>query len=192
MLKILVGLALLAVLEVYVLLKVAAVLGVWWTLLLLILPGFFGGRLVLRQLRTAFPAALAEMAVGRPPDRMADAVLIAVAGVLLIIPGVVGDVAALLLLIPFLRVLVRPLVLRGLKSRGPQGWMFSAGNGGFRMASFRTGPMGHPPGAQQQEPEARAVEIEGEGSGRWPGQRRDPFERRAPRNNPEGPADPQP
>lgn len=100
---ILLGLAF-PLLELAVLIKVGQSLGVWLTILLLIATGVVGGLIVQRQGLQAARRAAQSMAEGRPPiEPVVDSFMLMVAGVLLLIPGLLTDLIALPLLVPPLR-----------------------------------------------------------------------------------------
>ncbi|TWP53673.1 FxsA family protein [Lentzea tibetensis] len=93
--------------EIAVLIAVGQAIGVLWTLLLLILGTVVGVQLMRREgsrTMVAFTEALRTRRV--PHQEMADGVLIAAAGVLIMVPGFVSDVAALFLLFPPTRRLI--------------------------------------------------------------------------------------
>jgi UPF0716 protein FxsA len=103
-------------LEIFVTLQVAAWLGAGRTLALLLL-GALAGIAILRREQLAILARLRYGAQLREPvlPGLLDGAVRAAAGILLIVPGFVSDVAALALLIPGLR---RRLVRRFSAGRG--------------------------------------------------------------------------
>lgn len=90
--------------ELYLLLALSRVMGVFPTVLLVLLTGVIGASLAraegLRVLR-GFQQAVAAGRV--PEDGVVSAVLVLVGGVLLVTPGVLTDACGLLLLIPATR-----------------------------------------------------------------------------------------
>lgn len=109
---ILLGLAF-PLLELAVLIKVGQTLGVWMTILLLIATGVAGGLIVQSQGLQAARRAAQSMAEGRPPiEPVIDSFMLMLAGVLLLIPGLLTDLIALPLLIPPVR---RWIALRALR-----------------------------------------------------------------------------
>lgn len=93
--------------EVVFLVMVTNALG-WWTVALLIFSTLLGCWLLQREGRRAWGALLESLGRGSlPPGRTADAVLVMVGGLLLIMPGFISDIVGLLLLIPQSRHLVR-------------------------------------------------------------------------------------
>jgi UPF0716 protein FxsA len=94
--------------EVYVIIQVGQAIGAWWTIGLLILDGILGTWLVGREGRRAFHALRQALTSGRMPAReLADAALILIGGTLMLTPGFVTDVFALLLILPFTRPVAR-------------------------------------------------------------------------------------
>lgn len=93
--------------EVVFLVMVTNALG-WWTVALLIFSTLLGCWLLQREGRRTWGALLESLGRGSlPPGRTADAVLVMVGGLLLIMPGFISDIVGLLLLIPQSRHLVR-------------------------------------------------------------------------------------
>lgn len=95
---------LIPVIELYLLIKVGTVIGGFNTILLVLLTGFIGawlarleGMNTMLKLRTNLQQGL------MPAEELLDAVIIFVAGVLLITPGLVTDCFGLLLLWPVTR-----------------------------------------------------------------------------------------
>ncbi|NEM06950.1 FxsA family protein [Geodermatophilus normandii] len=107
-----------ALAEVVVFVLVAAWIGVGWTLLAALATTVLGWTLMARQGTRAL-ADLRERALAhRPPGSAgADAGLVAVGGVLMVLPGFLGDVVGLLCLLPPTRPLVRAAVGRGLAAK---------------------------------------------------------------------------
>lgn len=103
-----IGLLLLALafplLELAVLIKVGQTIGLWWTLMLLVAMGIGGGLVVQQQGLTAARRAMEEINHGRPPiEPVVDSFMLMLAGVLLVIPGLLTDMAGLALLVPPVR-----------------------------------------------------------------------------------------
>ena len=114
------GLLALAELAVYVL--VASWIGVGATILATLATSALGAALLARQGTRAL-ADLRERARTRQPAARAvgDAGLTAAGGLLLLLPGFVGDLLGLLCLLPGSRSLVRWFVARAVYSRLPEG-----------------------------------------------------------------------
>lgn len=102
-----------AIVELTVLVMVGTAIGVLATIGLLILASLVGAALLRHEgLRTlvAFREALSNR---RPPHReLIDGMLIATAGVFILLPGFVSDILGLLLLMPPTRALIRRRMLR--------------------------------------------------------------------------------
>ena len=122
--------------EIYVLIQVGQVIGVWWTILLLIADSLFGGWLVRREGGRAWRALTDALGSGRMPAReLADGALILIGGTLMLTPGFVTDAFGVLLILPFTRPVFRRLltgaVSRRLVVAGPtpySGMGFGNGN----------------------------------------------------------------
>lgn len=101
------------VLDIAVLIAVAQAVGVLPTVALLLIGAVLGVVLIRREGRRTLAAFGDAVLTGRMPHReMADGVLIAAAGVLVILPGLVSDVLALALLFPPIRAVVRDRMVR--------------------------------------------------------------------------------
>lgn len=110
---------LLGILDLYLLYQIGCALGVWAVLGILILPAYFGLRAVMRQGMRCLSRIGEEMASGRNPSRkVAEAPVILVSGILLLMPGPLSTLLGLLLMIPGVRRLVAGRFLLGLKKAG--------------------------------------------------------------------------
>jgi UPF0716 protein FxsA len=109
------------VIEIVALVALGSAIGLGWTLLVLLAGSVLGLWLARREgVRAA--QALAEALNNRrvPTAELTDGVLVAAAGVLLFVPGLVTDVAGLLLLVPPVRALVRRRLVRAAEERAPE------------------------------------------------------------------------
>ncbi|MCK5695344.1 MAG: FxsA family protein [Desulfobacula sp.] len=104
LLKLFLYFTLIPVIELYLLIKIGTILGGFNTILLVILTGFLGAWLArlesmntMMRLRTNLNQGL------MPAEELIDAVIIFIAGVVLITPGLITDVFGLLLLWPLTR-----------------------------------------------------------------------------------------
>ena len=110
-------------LELYILIKIGGYFGAFQTIALVVFTALLGVVLVrLEGLRTLqkIRQSLSQGIV--PAEEMVDGVLIFVGGILLIIPGVLTDLFALVLLIPYTRTIFK----RWLRRRFDR--MIAAGN----------------------------------------------------------------
>lgn len=90
--------------ELWLLLKVGALIGVWPTLSLIVLTGFAGAWFARREGRRALGTMRAELQLGKMPgDAIIDGLCMLVAGALLVTPGVLTDLFGFMLLIPVAR-----------------------------------------------------------------------------------------
>jgi UPF0716 protein FxsA len=99
--------------ELYVIIQVGEAIGVWPTLLLLLLDALLGSLLLRHQGRGAwrrFNEALAQRRF--PGKEVADGLLIVIGGTLLLAPGFITDIVGLLLLIPPTRAIARAILKR--------------------------------------------------------------------------------
>ena len=105
---------LLPLVELTLLLRIGEWLGLGATIGLVVLTGVVGAWLARREGLRTWAAVQSELSAGRLPGRqLVHALLVLVAGVVLVTPGVLTDIAGLLLLIPP----VRELVVRRTRKR---------------------------------------------------------------------------
>jgi UPF0716 protein FxsA len=105
--------------ELAVIVQVAGTVGVLNTIGLLIAVSFVGAWLAKRE--GLITLRRIQLALGRgelPSREVADGALIMMAGALMIAPGFISDIVALLLLFPATRAVFRPLLVRWLARRG--------------------------------------------------------------------------
>jgi UPF0716 protein FxsA len=96
------------IVELYILIKIGNVFGALNTVLLLIATALLGAFLVRFEGIRTFSRMTSNLSQGVvPAEELVDGLLIFVAGVLLITPGIFTDVLALFLLIPFSRALIK-------------------------------------------------------------------------------------
>jgi UPF0716 protein FxsA len=115
-----VAIGLLALIEIVGFILVASWIGVGWTILLTLATSVLGWALLARQGVRAL-AELRDRARSRRPAgrELGDAGLIAVGGLLMVLPGFVGDLIGLLCLLPVTRPLLRAGLARLASSRLP-------------------------------------------------------------------------
>ena len=116
--------------ELWVLIEVASRIGVLETVALLVLMPILGIWMVKHAGLTVFRRVQATLDAGGVPHReVIDGFLLLIAGVLLIVPGFIGDAVGLVLLIPPVRVGVRSMLLRSFKRRTSFAFRFVDGVG---------------------------------------------------------------
>jgi UPF0716 protein FxsA len=110
------------ILELWVFVQAADSFGFWTSLLVLVGLSLFGVWLALREGRRVWRRFNEALNEGRSPSKeLVDGMLLLLAGVLLILPGFVSDAVGLALLVPPVRALVRPVLVRRSVRRG-RGW----------------------------------------------------------------------
>jgi UPF0716 protein FxsA len=99
--------------ELYLILKVGDLIGIGWTVLLLVADSLLGSWLLRSQGRAVWRRFNAILAQGRVPHReVIDGVLVIFGGAFLITPGFLTDIVGLFLLLPPTRAIARRIVAR--------------------------------------------------------------------------------
>ena len=156
------------ILELYVIIQVGQLIGLWPTLALLLADAILGSMLLKHQGRSAWRRFNEALAARRFPGKeVADGVLVVIGGTLLLSPGFITDVFGLFLLIPPTRAIARRLLKRFTVGRFT---VVGVPGGG-------PGPFGPPPGGAGPRPsrdydfEGTAEEVPPQGNGepRLPG-----------------------
>lgn len=147
------------IVELYVIIQTGQAIGGWNTIGLLILIGIVGSWVIKREGLKVWNRFVQQTQAGQVPSReIADGVCILLAGALLLAPGFIGDVAALLLVFPPTRAVFRAWLLRrkrfGRFGRGPV------------ITATYGGPMGDTTGGRRVSSDgvtdATATDISGE------------------------------
>lgn len=110
------------IVEMYLLIRVGGYLGAWPTVALVVLAAVAGVALVRTQGLATLTRGMRRLEGGQlPAQEMVEGLVLAVAGVLLLIPGLLTDVLALLLLVPPLRHRLARRMLARATAAGPGG-----------------------------------------------------------------------
>jgi UPF0716 protein FxsA len=144
--------------ELVVFVALAAWIGIGWTVLLMLATSALGCVLLARQGLRAL-TELRDRARSRQPAgrELGDAGLVAVGGLLMVLPGFLGDLLGLLCLLPLTRGLVRGLIARFLVGRLPM-----ALRPPVRTRSVRVEQVGGSPWGGSGSTRATPLVIEGE------------------------------
>ena len=134
-----------SIIELFVMVQVAGAIGVLPTVLAVVAMSVAGLWLMKVEGLGALRRAADQLDRGEPPtDEVVNGALIVVGGLLMFIPGFVTGAVGLLLLLPPVRALVRPVVVARARRRldaGRSGFtVFRAGFGGY-SSGVRTGRM---------------------------------------------------
>ena len=128
--------------ELFLLLELAQLTSWWVSAAMIVLPGLAGAWLLKREGTKAFRAVVEAMSLQREPTTVIlDGLLILVASVLLITPGVLTDLTGLALLIPAVRGVAREAIRRRVRTAIDQ----RLSEGRIQMATFdgyNGGPFG--------------------------------------------------
>lgn len=148
--------------ELYVIIQVAQVIGGWETIALLVIESMVGAWLLKRQGLSVLAKVRDAVDHGRVPGKeLVDGMLIVVAGALMLAPGFIGDLIGYLLLIPPTRALVRAPLMKRFAAGGSAGQFFATAGGGVGarfVGSFRADTFdvtGHEASARSDDPAGR-------------------------------------
>lgn len=115
---VLVGLLVLALVELAVIIVVGRSVGVLWTLVGLVALSALGAWLLRREGSRTWRALRTAARTGEAPSRhLADGILVLLGGALLLLPGFVSDVLGLVLILPVTRPLARPVLEQAIRRR---------------------------------------------------------------------------
>ena len=135
--------------ELFLIIQVGELIGVWWTIALLIADSILGSVLMRSQGRAAWRRFNVALQAGRPPAReVLDGVLVIFGGALLLTPGFISDILGLLLLLPPTRAVVRAILVRRFADR-------------MIASATRRGPRGFGPPPGRAGGQARPGDVEG-------------------------------
>ena len=99
--------------ELGVLLFSGQTIGVWPTLILLIVTGLLGSYLAKKQGINTIRKVQEQIQFGRVPgNEIRDGLCVLFGGILLLSPGFLTDILGLILLLPFTRTLIKPFILK--------------------------------------------------------------------------------
>ena len=99
-----IGLLVLPIIEIALFIKVGQTIGLWPTLALVVGAALLGAALLRQQGLSVLMQLRGNVAAGKMPGQtIADAMLLGVAAVLLVLPGFLSDVVGLALLLPPVR-----------------------------------------------------------------------------------------
>ncbi|MFO7748929.1 MAG: FxsA family protein [Desulfobacteraceae bacterium] len=113
LLKLFLCFTLIPVVELYILIKIGTAIGGLNAVLVVIATGFFGAWLARMEGMQTMLRVRANMQQGRmPADDLIDALIILIAGLVLITPGLLTDTAGLLLLWPVTRTHFKTFLIR--------------------------------------------------------------------------------
>ncbi|MDA3949497.1 MAG: FxsA family protein [Spirochaeta sp.] len=108
--------------ELFILIRLGSVIGAAWTVLLVVGTGALGAYLARHQGWFVWRDIQTELNIGRfPGEQMLDALLLLIAGVVLITPGIITDLVGFALLIPASRAPIRRFISARLRRMSDDG-----------------------------------------------------------------------
>ena len=146
--------------ELYLLIEVAAKIGLGITLMLCVLTGVLGGGLVRHQgLQTLAAIGKATSAGKLPASEIVSGLILLMVGTLLLTPGFITDCVAFAMLIPPLRKAAAALAVAFFKRR----FKLRPTRGGFQAASFTSQSFGRrDANATPIDPSQVIIEVDAE------------------------------
>jgi UPF0716 protein FxsA len=140
--------------ELALLIQIGELIGVWWTIALLVVDAVLGSMLARSQGRATWRRFNEALSSGRAPAReVMDGALVLFGGALLLTPGFISDILGIVLLLPPTRALVRAVLVRRFASR------MVASMGAPSVSPGRTGSRPR----QAYDVEGTAIDSEPEG-----------------------------
>lgn len=104
--------------ELAVLIQIGQLIGIWWTIALLVADAILGSLLARSQGRSVWRRFNEAIQARRPPAReVMDGALVLFGGALLLTPGFISDILGIFLLLPPTRALVRAVLVRRFAGR---------------------------------------------------------------------------
>jgi len=101
------------IIEIFFLIKVGEVVGVWTTIFLVVLTAVIGAGLLRQQGLSTLARFQQNMGQGKlPAQEMVEGILLAVGGALLMTPGFVTDTIGFLCLLPFSRKFIAANIIK--------------------------------------------------------------------------------
>jgi len=145
-------------LELFILVKVGQLVGVWPTVGLVVLTGIGGAVLArLEGMRTVWKLR-GELSRGRlPGEALMDGFAILVGGALLLTPGIVTDLVGFSFLLPPTRKLLKARIRKGLEKRLQSGAISITHFGGFPGPGGSGWPTDVSPRSDVQDPSGEIV-----------------------------------
>ncbi|CAN5214046.1 hypothetical protein BH09SUM1_BH09SUM1_08260 [soil metagenome] len=138
----------LPVCEIYVLYRIGRAFDPWIPLFIVVGGAIVGGKLIRANLPKVLANGVAQIMTGNLAAKggALDAGLLAFAGLLFAVPGVISDAFAILLLLPPVRFILKPLLLAAVLRKFTGG---ATASSPFVAAAFRQPA---PPTAEPEEP----------------------------------------
>lgn len=104
--------------ELFLLIKLAQMTTIWFTIAVILLSGFLGAAMVKREGFFVLRRAQEEATMGRfPADALMDGILLLMGGALLLTPGILTDILGFSTLIPAARAAIKALLYAKFRDR---------------------------------------------------------------------------
>ena len=117
-LKLFLGFTIIPIFEIYLLIKIGSAFGALTSIALVIITGFLGAYLArIQGLQTLFRIQESLREGRMPSGELLDALLIGVAGLVLLTPGFLTDIIGFILLVPNSRNVIKSWLRRQIEAR---------------------------------------------------------------------------
>jgi UPF0716 protein FxsA len=135
------------IVELAVIIQIGSLIGVWWTIGLLVADSILGSLLMRHQGRAAWRRFQTTIAEGRVPARETiDGALVIFGGALLLTPGFITDIFGAVFLLPPTRAVLRRILVARFAQRMTRG--------------MTSGPIGRPGARPDYDVEGTAHDVE--------------------------------
>ncbi len=131
------------IIELAIIIEIGSIIGIWWTIALLVADSLFGAWLLMREGSRSWLRFRAALGNGQVPAKeTADGGLVIAGGALLLTPGFLTDIVGLLLLFEPTRKVIRKIALTkaigyaATSVGGPAGWTLRGAFFGSRAAKY--------------------------------------------------------
>ena len=104
--------------EFWLMYRISGIIGLQWTILIIITTGIIGGTMARQQGLTLLMRIRAELQAGSvPKDKIIEGLFLLIGGLVLLLPGYLTDFIGFMLLVPGNRRLLREMVKKYFKKR---------------------------------------------------------------------------
>ena len=134
------------IIEIGLFIQVGGFLGLWPTIVLVLITAFVGASLVRSQGIQTLMSVQGRLQQGEmPAQQILEGVMLAVAGVLLLTPGFMTDALGMLVLLPAPRAMIAKKMMEKMVVKNMSGGFHAGGQAGFGQSPFGDDPFNRDP-----------------------------------------------